>query len=74
MLAIGLSEYFLDDVLVQAGLGRLVGLGLGLLPPEQLMLSSLDSASDVDITSDQLVGIRLDKLIESKSNAIPSPL
>ena len=70
MLAIGLSEYSLDDVLVQAGLGRLLGLGLGLLPREQLVVSLPDAANDVDVVSDQVVGTRLDQLIERKSNSI----
>ncbi|MDB4653865.1 pilus assembly protein PilM, partial [Synechococcus sp. AH-551-E02] len=70
MLSIGLSEYSFDDLLVQAGLSRLIGLGLGLLSPEQLVMPLPDSANDVNVAFDQVVGIRLDQLIERKSNSI----
>ena len=42
----GLAELSMDDLLPQSGLGRLIGLALGLLPNDQLLTCSLeDSAS-----------------------------
>jgi Tfp pilus assembly PilM family ATPase len=63
LLSIGVSGFSLDDVLVQAALGRLVGLGLGLLSREQLLSCPLNSPK----SDNKLLAIGIDQLIVDKA-------
>jgi hypothetical protein len=63
LLSLGVSGFSLDDVLVQAGLGRLVGLGLGLLSREQLLSCVINISKSDNTAEDKLSAVSIDKLI-----------
>ena len=63
LLSLGVSGFSLDDVLVQAGLGRLVGLGLGLLSREQLLSCAINISKSDNAAEDKLSAVSIDKLI-----------
>ena len=63
LLAAGIAGFSSDQVLVQTGLGRLVGLALGLLPHDQLVSCPLDGA-DRASPSRYDAGVTLEKLLD----------
>ena len=67
LLSLGVSGFSLDDVLVQAGLGRLVGLGLGLLSREQLLSCPLNAPKSENIVDNKLSAVGIDQLIVAKA-------
>ena len=67
LLSLGVSGFSLDDVLVQAGLGRLVGLGLGLLSREQLLSCPLNASKSVNNVDNKLSAVGIDQLIVAKA-------
>ena len=68
LLSLGVSGFSLDDVLVQAGLGRLVGLGLGLLSREQLLSCPVNVPKSENNVDNQLSAVGLDQLIVAKAS------
>ena len=67
------SGFSPDDVLVQAGLSRLIGLGLGFLPHEQLLscqLHEIASTSALSFPS----SLSDAPIIDLQENASPSPM
>ena len=67
------NGFSLDDLLVQAGLARLIGLGLGFLPREQLLSCSLTEVSS-PVASSALTGLAVDAIIDAESQSITSDL
>ena len=53
--------------MVQAGLGRLVGLGLGLLSREQLLSCPLNASKSVNNVDNKLSAVGIDQLIVAKA-------
>ena len=59
-----MSGFSFDDVLVAAGLGRLVGLGLGLLSRDQLLSCPIKAPNSEQNADDKLSGVGIDQLID----------
>ena len=74
LLCPGVSGFSLDSVLVQAGLGRLVGLGLGLLSREQLLSCPINVAKSEDNDYKESAAVAIEHLIVSKSRSSQRPL
>ncbi len=64
LLSLGVSGFSFDDVLVAAGLGRLVGLGLGLLSRDQLLSCPIKAPNSEQNADDKLSGVGIDQLID----------
>ena len=73
MLMSRVSSFSLDDLLIQAGLARLIGLGLGLLPREQLLSCSLTEASP-PLTSSASPALALEAMIDAEAQPITSDM
>ena len=73
LLSLGVSGFSLDDVLVQAGLGRLVGLGLGLLSREQLLSCPLNALKSENNVHNKLPAVGIDQLIGGKPPGLSTP-
>ena len=69
LLSLGVSGFSLDDVLVQAGLGRLVGLGLGLLSREQLLSCSLNAPKSENNADNKLSAVGIDQFKVDKATS-----
>ena len=62
-----------DDLLVQASLARLMGLGLGFLPREQLLSCSLPEASP-PLASVSLPSLAVDSILDAEDQPIASAM
>ena len=68
----GFASLSLADLLVQSGLGRLIGLALGLLPSEQLMACSLRSHLNNDQNPQpQKNTVAIADLLSSRDSQVP---
>ncbi len=63
LLAPGIAGFAADEVLVQTGLCRLVGLALGLLNKDQLVMSPVDGLDNA-ASSPNLSGVAIEELLD----------
>jgi len=71
LLATGVAGFSFDQVLAQTSLGRLVGLGLGLLPKDQLVADSRDGADEGDASRNG-PGVAIEDLLDLQDQS-PRP-
>jgi Tfp pilus assembly PilM family ATPase len=68
------SGFSPDDLLVQAGLARLIGLGLGFLPREQLLSCNLPEISPVSLRLAPLPSLAVESIVDVQEHSSRPPM